>query len=119
MPYYFPKLLGYLASALIAMSMMMSSVLWLRVINMVGATAFTTYGLLIHAYPVAALNGLIVVVNGSYVFRTLTTGEYFQVLKLEPQLGYLKIFPRILWRGYQDSGAGVRLSTAREPFAGM
>jgi GNAT superfamily N-acetyltransferase len=92
MAHYFPELLGYLASALIAMSMMMSSVLWLRVINMTGAVAFTIYGLLIHAYPVAALNGLIVVVNGSYLLRMLTTKEYFQLLKLDPQSDYLNYF---------------------------
>ncbi len=89
---WFPELLGYVASALIAMSMMMSSVLWLRVINLTGAVAFTIYGLLIHAYPVAALNGLIVFVNGGYLLRMLTTKEYFQLLQLEPQSDYLEYF---------------------------
>ena len=89
---WFPEALGYVASALIAMSMMMSSVVWLRVINLTGAVAFTIYGLLIHAYPVAALNGLIVLVNGSYLLRMLTTKEYFQLLQLEPQSDYLKYF---------------------------
>lgn len=89
---WFPELLGYVASALIAMSMMMSSVLWLRVINMTGAIAFTIYGFLIHAYPVAALNGLIVFVNGSYLLRMLTTKEYFQLLPLEPDSDYLEFF---------------------------
>lgn len=89
---WFPEALGYVASALIAMSMMMSSVVWLRVINLTGAVAFTIYGLLIHAYPVAALNGLIVCVNGGYLLRMLTTKEYFQLLQLEPQSDYLKYF---------------------------
>ena len=92
MPSYLPELIGYVASALVAMSMMMSSVLWLRVINMTGAVAFTIYGLLIHAYPVAVLNGLIVFVNGSYLLRMLTTKEYFQLLELEPQSDYLEYF---------------------------
>lgn len=92
MPSYLPEAIGYVASALVAMSMMMSSVLWLRVINMTGAVAFTIYGLLIHAYPVAVLNGLIVFVNGSYLLRMLTTKEYFQLLELEPQSDYLEYF---------------------------
>lgn len=92
MTHYLPEMLGYLASLLIAMSMMMSSVLWLRVINTAGAAAFTIYGLLIHAYPVAALNGLIVVVNGGYLLRMFTTKEYFQLLKLEPHSDYLEYF---------------------------
>jgi len=49
------ELVGYAASALIAISLMMSSILRLRLINLAGAAAFATYGLLIRAYPVAVL----------------------------------------------------------------
>ncbi len=123
MPHYLPELLGYLASALIAMSMMMSSVLWLRVINMTGAVAFTIYGLLIHAYPVAALNGLIVFVNASYLLRMLTTKEYFELLQLEPASDYLEYFLRFHHADisklrpdfeYQSSGNQVTLFILRD-----
>jgi hypothetical protein len=45
------ELIGYLASALIVLSLLMASVLKLRVINLVGAVVFTLYGLLIDSVP--------------------------------------------------------------------
>lgn len=86
------ELLGYIASGLIVIAMMMSSILWLRMINMVGAAAFAVYGSLIHAYPVALLNSFVVVVNIFYLTRLLRTKRFFQLLKLKPDSDYLKYF---------------------------
>jgi hypothetical protein len=54
---------GYLASVLVALSLMMSSIVRLRWVNLVGAGMFSAYGFLIGALPVALLNGFIVLVN--------------------------------------------------------
>jgi GNAT superfamily N-acetyltransferase len=86
------ELLGYLASALIAVSLMMSSVLRLRMINMIGAATFSLYGLLIRAYPVAVLNGFMVLVNAYHITRMVGTKQYFQLLSLRPDSGYLRYF---------------------------
>jgi GNAT superfamily N-acetyltransferase len=86
------ELIGYLASVLIAVSLMMSSILRLRVINMIGGAAFSIYGLLIGAYPVAILNGLIVLVNIYHVVRMLRAKEYFRLLELRPGSDYLRYF---------------------------
>lgn len=86
------ELLGYTASVLIAIAMTMSSILRLRLINMTGAAAFAIYGTLIHAYPVAILNGFIVIVNSYYLTRMLRAKQFFQLLKLRPDSDYLKYF---------------------------
>jgi len=86
------ELFGYAASALIAFSMMMSSLLRLRVINLAGALGFATYGLLIGAHPVVLLNGIIVVVNVCYLVRMLRVKNYFQLLELRPDSVYLPYF---------------------------
>ncbi len=86
------ELIGYVASALIAVSLMMSSILRLRIINLIGSVGFTTYGVLIHAYPVAVLNGIIVLVNAVFLARLLRAKEYFQLLKLRPDSDYLNYF---------------------------
>ena len=86
------ELFGYAASALVAISLMMSSILRLRLLNLAGAAAFATYGLLIQAYPVAVLNGIIVLVNGFYLLKMLRAREYFQLLVLRPESDYLKYF---------------------------
>ena len=86
------ELVGYIASALIAVSLMMSSILRLRVINMIGGAAFSVYGLLIGAYPVAVVNGLIVAVNVYHVGKMLRAKEYFRLLELRPESDYLRYF---------------------------
>jgi hypothetical protein len=86
------ELVGYLASVLIAVSLMMSSILRLRLINLIGAAMFAGYGLLIRAYPVAILNGLIVLVNAWHLLRMLRAKEFFQVLPLKPESVYLPYF---------------------------
>ena len=57
------ELYGYLGSALIAISLMMSDIRKLRWINLVGAGSFASYGLLIGSWPVAILNGFIVLID--------------------------------------------------------
>jgi hypothetical protein len=57
------EIIGYVSSILIAISLMMSSILRLRIINLIGAVLFTIYGLGIRAYPVAAVNFLIVLID--------------------------------------------------------
>lgn len=86
------EVIGYAASALVAVSLMMSSILRLRLINLVGSAAFALYGVLIHAYPVAAMNGFIVLINLFYLYRMLRTREYFRLLSVEPDSHYLRQF---------------------------
>jgi GNAT superfamily N-acetyltransferase len=86
------ELLGYVASGLIAVSLMMSSILRLRLINMAGAFAFAVYGVLIHSYPVAVLNSFTVFVNVFFLARIFRAKEYFQLLELKPDSVYLPYF---------------------------
>ncbi|HEY5684046.1 MAG TPA: hypothetical protein VIY70_01610 [Acidimicrobiia bacterium] len=72
--------LGYAASALIAVSLMMTSVLRLRVVNLIGSVAFLVYGVLIGAVPVVVANVVIVVVNLVFLRRLLFVSEAFGVL---------------------------------------
>src|SRR3954470_7713975 len=84
--------IGYLGSVLIAISLMMSSVLRLRVINMIGGAMFSLYGLLIGALPVAALNGFLVLINVYHVSKMLRTKSYLRLLVLRPDSDYLPYF---------------------------
>ena len=49
------------------MSLLMSSLWRLRVINLIGALAFTLYGVLIGAVPVAVVNILIAAIDVYYL----------------------------------------------------
>ena len=86
------EIVGYVASVLVAISLMMSSILKLRLINLVGSAAFTVYGVLIHAYPVAVVNLIIVFINLYYLRQMLASREYFKLLRVQPGSEYLHAF---------------------------
>lgn len=92
MPSALVEAIGYAGSVLVAISLMMTSLLRLRVINLLGALCFTVYGLLIRAYPVAALNGLIVLVDAYYLAQMLRQKEYFTLLEVPADSAYLHRF---------------------------
>jgi hypothetical protein len=86
------ELVGYGASVLVALSLMMSSILKLRIINLSGAVTFMVYGLLIGSMPVATVNAFIIGVNGYYLFTIFNAREYFRIMEMEPSSEYLRYF---------------------------
>jgi hypothetical protein len=86
------ELIGYLGSILVAISLMMKSLLRLRVINLIGASFFTGYGVLLGAYPVAVLNGLIVCIDLYYLFQMWRQKDFFNFLEVSPKSEYLRAF---------------------------
>jgi len=85
--------IGYAASLAILISLIMTSVFRLRLINLGGAILFVIYGLLIKAYPVAFMNGAIAMVNIYYLRQMLLAREdYFSVLEISPSSRYLQQF---------------------------
>jgi len=86
------EIIGYIASVLVAISLTMSSILRLRIINLIGAVFFTAYGLLIRAYPVAAVNFFIVLIDLYYLYQMLSTREFFHLLEVRPDSEYLRAF---------------------------
>lgn len=77
------ELFGFLGSLLVALSLMMKNILKLRWINLVGASVFVIYGLLIEAYPVFVLNGFIVLVDLYYILMIYREKSYFTLLEVE------------------------------------
>lgn len=86
------ELVGYAASAMIAVSLMLVSVVRLRIVNSIGAALFSVYGLLIGSTPVAALNGVIVVVNAVHLLRLMGRAEAFDLLRVPADSPYLRVF---------------------------
>lgn len=86
------EILGYVASGLVAIALMMASIWRLRLINMVGAILFTIYALLIQAYPVATVNAIIVLINLYHIIKLLRVEEEFEVMDIEADAPYLQKF---------------------------
>lgn len=89
------EILGYVASVLVAVSLMMTSVVRLRLVNLVGSLAFTVYGVLIGALPVALVNFVIVIVNAVFLVRLLSRSTpSFEVMEVRPDSALLARFLR-------------------------
>lgn len=77
------EVFGYLASVLIALSLMMSNIKRLRWINLFGAAAFSAYGYFIDAYPVFILNGWVALVDAYYLVRIYQEKDEFDLVRLK------------------------------------
>lgn len=84
--------IGYFASAVIALSMTMNSILKFRWVNIVGAFTFAVYGYLIGAFPVLFLNGIIVLVDIYYLHKIYTKKNLFDTLEVNKESKYLQKF---------------------------
>lgn len=86
-------LLGYLGSVLILVSMLMTSVVRLRVINIIGSAIFAVYALLIRSYPTAFLNACLVGVNVYQLIRLKrTAGKSYELQRLSAGDGFAEWF---------------------------
>ena len=90
------ELFGYLGSFLVLVSMLMTSVVRLRVINLIGSAIFAAYAILIRSYPTALLNGCLVGVNVYQLLRLRQTsaGSSYELQPLVGGEGFTAWFIR-------------------------
>lgn len=60
---------GYAASLFVAISFLVKNITTIRLINIVGCVLFIIYGITIHAYPVAVMNSLVVIIHLYHLSR--------------------------------------------------
>ena len=68
------EIVGYLASALVVLSLTMASVVRLRIISLCGAITFLLYGALIDSVPIMITNGSIAVINVWFLRKEFASG---------------------------------------------
>jgi hypothetical protein len=84
--------IGYIASLIVLISLLMSSIKKLRWINLVGALVFGIYGFMIGSIPTGLMNVGIVVIDIYYLVKMYGSKEYFRVLPIENDTDYLNGF---------------------------
>ncbi len=68
------ELVGYLASALVVLSLTMTSVVRLRMVSLAGSITFFVYGTLIDSVPIMITNGSIAVINVWFLRKEFASG---------------------------------------------
>jgi hypothetical protein len=63
------EILGYLASAIVLLSYMQRSTVWLRIFGSIGCLMFIGYALLKNDLPVVIVNAAIVLINAVFIYK--------------------------------------------------
>jgi hypothetical protein len=84
--------IGWAASALVVLSLVTTSIVRLRVVGLVAAGAFITYGVLIEAWPIVITNLVVALIHLWRLRGLLAVDEYFDVLAVLPTSAYLAYF---------------------------
>ena len=129
------ELIGYLGSLLVIVSMLMTSVVKLRIINTIGSVIFCGYALAIHSYPTAAMQLCLIVINLVNLYKLNNTKKEYSAVSLNTGDGFLsyflnnysndikKFFPdftraddndKIILINCEESPAGIFIATEEE-----
>ncbi len=108
------ELIGYLGSALVVISMLMTSVVKLRVVNTIGSAIFMGYALVIGSYPTALMNLFLIGINVYQLIRLFRDQKQYDLIDTDLKDGYVtyfldmqmqdirKWFPAFSTQGLQD-----------------
>ncbi len=84
--------IGYLASMLVLISLSLSSIVKLRLFNLIGSAIFSFYGFYINVYPVGIMNLIICLFNLYYLRTLLFKKELFNGLWVNGSDDFLQLF---------------------------
>lgn len=86
------ELIGYVASILIAFSLMMKNIIKLRLLNLIGAISFVIYGLIINAFPVLIVNLFVAMVNIYYLYELYKRKDLFHLQEMRQGSQFARMF---------------------------
>jgi hypothetical protein len=100
------ELIGYAASALVAVSLLTSNVLRLRVLNLAGALVFVVYAAMAGVWPVLAVNAFIAVIDAWHIVRLKSRADIFKLMPVGPGdpllANFLAYYARGVWQFFPE-----------------
>ena len=86
------EMIGYFGSLLVIVSMLMTSVVKLRIINTIGSVIFCGYAICIHSYPTAAMQLCLIVINIVNLYKLMNTKKEYKAVNVKADDGFLNYF---------------------------
>ncbi len=80
--------IGYVGSALVLVSMLMTSVVRLRIINLIGSIIFAGYAIAIGSYPTAIMNIALAIINIYHLYKIFNEQKSYHMIKTGLKDGY-------------------------------
>lgn len=74
------EIFGYIGSALVVISMLMSSIVKLRIINTIGSVISGIYAMICGAIPLALMNFCLITINGINLYKLLRTKQTYDLI---------------------------------------
>ncbi len=107
---WFTPALGYLASFLLALSLLVNNALRFRWINMAGGISFIIYGLLIDTFPIVLTNSVLLAINIYRLIALYRSREVFDFLPIQKGDRVITRFMRIHRRDIQSYFPGYEFT---------
>ena len=89
---------GYIGTALVVLSMTMTSVLRLRIVNIAGSAVSVFYAAAVGAYPVVFLNAILIAVNAAKIVQFFRLEKSYHLIETNGGAG----LPNYLAQKYND-----------------
>lgn len=86
------ELFGYLGSCLVVVSLLMSSVMKLRVINTIGSIISGTYALIIGSLPLALMNISLIIINLYNIYKLKKESKSYEIIKGDTKENFFNYF---------------------------
>jgi len=86
------EVIGWIASGLVVVALMATSIVRLRLVGFAASIAFIAYGVLIEAWPIVITNIVVALIHLWHLRVLLAVEEYFDVLQVAPTSAYLAYF---------------------------
>lgn len=83
---------GYFSTVLILISFLMTSVLKLRLVNLIGSAIFVVFAFLTKSYPTAIMNVGLCIINIYFIIRLLRSKRLTLMLPIALDAHYLRAF---------------------------
>lgn len=74
------EIFGYIGSTLVVVSMLMSSIVKLRVVNTIGSIVSGTYALIVGALPLVLMNACLIIINVYNLIKLLKTKQAYDLV---------------------------------------
>lgn len=86
------EIIGYIGSIVIITSLMMTSIVKLRVLNAIGAVIIVVFSILTYSYPNALMNLGAFIIDVYYLYKIKNVRESFELVKANPESDYFLWF---------------------------
>lgn len=86
------ELFGYVGSVLVVVSLLMTSVIKLRVLNLAGSIISGTYALIISSFPLVLMNGCLIIINVYNLYKLLNSKQEYELIETKAEDTFISYF---------------------------